>query len=32
VVKLLTRQQIRGAAILLGLALLFTALRLWQVG
>jgi len=28
----MTRQQIRGAVILLGLALLWTLWRLWQVG
>jgi hypothetical protein len=27
-----TRQQVRGAAILLGLALLWTAWRLWRLG
>jgi len=28
----MTREQIRGAAILLGLAILYTAWRLWHLG
>jgi len=28
----MTREQIRGAAILLGLAILYTAWRLWRLG
>ena len=27
----MTRQQVKGAAILLGMALLYTAWRLWQL-